>query len=249
MSRTLSLRFLLFLAIAVPSMTPAQQAAQDPMMQRMREAMKKLAQRITDAETQMVNAQAAQLQAEASLKEMTARQEATSKQLKAEVSQSKVYKDETQRRIQELESKLQAKEKTLAQYTEALEKWRQGFEQAKTIALAKEAERVDAVSKALQQERRAAEHERKNREMCALATEILDKYESFGLGTALTSREPFIGSMRVKFENYIQDYGRKVEAAKVKPEPGSVSDTAAVQTPGAAPVSAEPSDKATKPAP
>lgn len=249
MSRTLSLRFLLFLAIAVPSMTPAQQAAQDPMMQRMRDAMKKLAQRITDAETQMVNAQAAQLQAEASLKEMTARQEATSKQLKAEVSQSKVYKDETQRRIQELESKLQAKEKTLAQYTEALEKWRQGFEQAKTIALAKEAERVDAVSKALQQERRAAEHERKNREMCALATEILDKYESFGLGTALTSREPFIGSMRVKFENYIQDYGRKVEAAKVNPEPGSVSDTAPVQAPGAAPVSAEPSDKASKPAP
>ena len=249
MSPTLSLRFLLFLAIAVPSMTPAQQAAQDPMMQRMRDAMKKLAQRIIDAETQMVNAQAAQLQAEASLKEMTARQEATSKQLKAEVSQSKVYKDETQRRIQELESKLQAKEKTLAQYTEALEKWRQGFEQAKTIALAKEAERVDAVSKALQQERRAAEYERKNREMCALATEILDKYESFGLGTALTSREPFIGSMRVKFENYIQDYGRKVEAAKVNPEPGSVSDTAPVQAPGAAPVSAEPSDKASKPAP
>lgn len=248
MSRTLSLPLLLLLTIAVPSMTPAQQA-QDPMMQRMRDAMKKLAQRITDAETQMVNAQAAQLQAEASLKEMTARQEATAKQLKAEVSQSKAYKDETQRRIQELETTLQAKEKTLAQYTEALEKWRQGFEQAKTIALAKEAERVDAVSKALQQERRAAEHERKNREMHALATEILDKYESFGLGTALTSREPFIGSMRVKFENYIQDYGRKLEAAKVKPEPGNVSDTAAVQSPGAGPVSAEPSDNASKPAP
>lgn len=248
MSRTLSIPLLLILAIAVPSMTPAQQA-QDPMMQRMRDAMKKLAQRITDAETQMVNAQAAQLQAEASLKEMTARQEATARQLKQEVSQSKAYKDEAQRRIQELEAKLQAKEKTLTQYTEALEKWRQGFEQAKTIALAKEAERVDAVSKALQQERRTAEHERKNREMYALATEILDKYERFGLGTALTAREPFIGSMRVKFENYVQDYGRKLEAAKVKPEPGNVSNTAAVQAPGVGPVSAEPSDNASKPAP
>jgi hypothetical protein len=248
MNRTLSLPFLLLLAIAIPATSPAQQA-QDPMMQRMRDAMKKLAQRITDAETQMVNAQAAQLQAEASLKEMTARQETTAKQLKDEVSQSKAYKDETQRRIQELESKLQAKEKSLEQYSEALEKWRQGFEQAKTIALAKEAERVDAVSKALQQERRAAEHERKNREMHALATEILDKYESFGLGTAIMSREPFIGSMRVKFENYIQDYGRKVEAAKIKPDPGSVSDTAAVQAPGASPATADSSANVSNPAP
>lgn len=248
MSRIFSFPFLLLLAIATPSMSPAQQA-QDPMMQRMRDAMKKLAQRITDAETQMVNAQAAQLQAEASLKEMTARQEATAKQLKDEVSQSKAYKDETQRRIQDLEAKLQAKEKMLVQYTEALEKWRQGFEQAKAIALAKEAERVEAVSKALQQERRAAEHERKNREMHALATEILDKYESFGLGTAIMSREPFIGSMRVKFENYINDYGRKVEAAKVKPDAGGVADAAAVQAPGAEPAAAEPSDNVSKPAP
>lgn len=55
--------------------------------------------------------------------------------------------------------------------------------------------------------------------------------------------------MRVKFENYVQDYGRKLEAAKVKPEPGNVSNTAAVQAPGVGPVSAEPSDNASKPAP
>ncbi|MBV6497999.1 MAG: hypothetical protein CJBNEKGG_00213 [Prosthecobacter sp.] len=248
MNRPLSLPFLLLLVIAVPVTTPAQQA-QDPMMQRMRDAMKKLAQRITDAETQMVNAQAAQLQAEASLKEMTARQEATARQLKDEVTQSKAYKDETQRRIQELEAKLQAKEKSLEQYAEALEKWRQGFEQAKTIALAKEAERIEAVSKALQQERRAAEHERKNREMYALATEILDKYESFGLGTAIMSREPFIGSMRVKFENYINDYGRKVEAAKVKPDAGGSMEPPAAPLPGEAPPVSEPAANVSKPAP
>lgn len=248
MNRTLSLPFLLLLAIAIPATAPAQQA-QDPMMQRMRDAMKKLAQRITDAETQMVNAQAAQLQAEASLKEMTARQEATSRQLKDEVTQSKAYKDETQRRIQELEAKLQAKEKSVEQYAEALEKWRQGFEQAKTIALAKEAERVEAVSKALQLERRAAEHERKNREMHALATEILDKYESFGLGTAIMSREPFVGSMRVKFENYINDYGRKVEAAKVKP--GADGTTVPETAPGSssAPPAPEAASNVSKPAP
>lgn len=54
----------------------------------------------------MVNAQAAQLQAEASLKEMTARQETTAKQLKDEIVQGKAYKEQSQRRIQELEAKV-----------------------------------------------------------------------------------------------------------------------------------------------
>ncbi len=187
------------------------------MQQRMREAMKKLAQRITEAETQMVNAQAAQLQAESSLKEMTTRQEATAKQLKDEIAQGKTYKDQSQRRIEELESKVQAQEKSLTQYTQALEKWKEGFEKARDIAVLKEGERVQAVAKALEQERKAASHERKNRELYALAEEILEKFKSFGLGTAIIAREPFIGSMRVKFENYVQDYGRKVEEAKVKP--------------------------------
>lgn len=213
------------------------------MLQRMRDAMKKLAQRITDAETQMVNAQAAQLQAESSLKEMTTRQETTAKQLKDEIAQGKTYKEQSQRRVEELEAKVQAQEKALTQYIQALEKWKEGFEKARDIAVLKEGERVQAVAKALEQERKAAAHERKNRELYALAEEILEKFKSFGLGTAIIAREPFIGSMRVKFENYIQDYGRKVEEAKVNPN-DSKNEVAA----GAATQEAQPNKEPQPPA-
>lgn len=89
------------------------------------------------------------------------------------------------------------------------------FEQAQKVALAKEAERVQATGRAIELQRKVASHEQKNREMYRLALEILDRYKSFGLGTALMSREPFVGSMRVKFENYIQDYGDKVDRQKI----------------------------------
>lgn len=224
------------------------QQEQDPMLQRMRDAMKKLALRITEAETQMVNAQAAQLQAESSLKEMTSRQETTAKQLKDEIAQGKTYKEQSQRRIEELEAKVQAQEKALSQYTQALEKWKEGFEKARDIAVLKEGERVQAVAKSLEQERKAAAHERKNRELYAVAEEILEKFKSFGLGTAIIAREPFIGSMRVKFENYVQDYGRKVDAAKVKPN-DSDNEAAADALPQKAPVYEEPPPPANKPAP
>jgi chromosome segregation ATPase len=237
----------LWLLLATTISTNAQQE-QDPILQRMRDAMKKLAQRISEAETQMVNAQAAQLQAEASLKEMTARQETTAKQLKDEIVQGKAYKEQSQRRIQELEAKVQAQEKALSQYVQALEKWKEGFEKARDIAMLKEGERVQAVAKALEQERKASAHERKNRELYALAEEILEKFKSFGLGTAIIAREPFIGSMRVKFENYVQDYGRKVDEAKVKPNDRK-NEVAAGALPQEAPVYEEPPPPANKPAP
>jgi chromosome segregation ATPase len=215
MSRFISPALLLIAILASPTLHAQQ--AQDPMLQRMRDAMKKLAQRITDAETQMVNAQAAQLQAEAALKEMTNRQEATAKELKAQLAQSKDYRDQTQKRLNDLETKLAQKEKSLQQYAEALEKWKQGFEQAKSIAQTKETERVEAMEKALQCERLSQQHERKNRELLALGQEILERYSKFGLGTALMAREPFVGSMRVKFQNYINDYGNRLKEARVNP--------------------------------
>jgi hypothetical protein len=205
------------LLIALSGLPLIAQQPQDPMLQRMREAMKKLAQRISDAETQMVNAQAAQLQAEAALKEMTRRQEETAKELKTQTNQSKTYREQTQQRLQELELKLSQKEKSLQQYAAALEKWKEGFEQAKTIALTKEAERIEAMDKALQHERISQQHERKNRELLALGQEILERYRSFGLGTALMAREPFVGSMRVKFQNYINDYGQQLKDATIAP--------------------------------
>ncbi|MDZ4288772.1 MAG: hypothetical protein U0984_12480 [Prosthecobacter sp.] len=201
----------------------AQQAQPDPMMARMRDALKKLTQRVTDSESQMVTAQAAQIAAEAQVKELTAKLDAANKQLKQTTTQAADDKANAESKIDALEQKLQSRDKTIVQYADALAKWKAGFEQAQKVANAKEGERVEAVGRAIELERRVVAHDQKNREMYRLATEILDRYKSFGLGTALMAREPFVGSMRVKFQNYMQDYGDKLDTQKIgTDQPGAV---------------------------
>jgi hypothetical protein len=53
--------------------------------------------------------------------------------------------------------------------------------------------------------------------MYRIGSEILKRYEGFGLGTAIAAREPFVGSMRVKLQNLVQDYADKLAEQKIKP--------------------------------
>lgn len=202
-------------ALLLPTLALAQQGQPDPAMTRMRDAMKKLVQRITEAESQMVTAQAAQIAAEAQVKELTAKLEKTTKDLQEMSKMRAAEKTAADKSITDLEKKVADRDKQIGQYAEALGKWKEGFEKAQSIAIAKEGEREEAAGRSVELQRKIAEHEQKNREMYRLGREILERYEKFGLGTALMSREPFVGSMRVKFENYIQDYGDKLETHKI----------------------------------
>jgi hypothetical protein len=53
--------------------------------------------------------------------------------------------------------------------------------------------------------------------MFKVGSEILTRFEKFGLGTAITAREPFIGLTRVKLQNLMQDYADKLADQKIKP--------------------------------
>ena len=46
--------------------------------------------------------------------------------------------------------------------------------------------------------------------MFRLGNEVLDRYAQFGLGTAISAREPFVGITKVKFQNLVQDYQNKL---------------------------------------
>ena len=230
----------LLLALFLPSIAFAQQPQEDAAMVRMRDAMKKLTQRIVEAESNMAAAQAAQFAAEAASKELAAKLEAANKQIKSLTSDLAAEKSDAEKKITDLERKAVEDGRQIAGLTDALGKWKEGFEKAKTIAETKEGERAEAAARSIELERKASAHEKKNREMYALGMEILERYKKFGLGTALLSREPFVGSMRVKFQNYIQDYGNKLEAQRIDPTaPVTSTDPAAVQAP-AATASAEP---------
>jgi hypothetical protein len=43
-----------------------------------------------------------------------------------------------------------------------------------------------------------------------LGNEVLDRYAQFGLGTAISAREPFVGITKVKFQTLVQDYQNKL---------------------------------------
>ncbi|MFZ4694927.1 MAG: phage major capsid protein [Verrucomicrobiia bacterium] len=64
-------------------------------------------------------------------------------------------------------------------------------------------------------QRVVADHEAKNNELIKLANEILTRYEKFGIGEALTAKEPFTGLMRVKLQNLVQDYSDKVSDQRI----------------------------------
>jgi hypothetical protein len=101
---------------------------------------------------------------------------------------------------------------------------RQG--EADRKAAEKEREKLSVQMVLLQ--RLVADHETKNGELIKLANEILTRYEKFGIGDALTAREPFIGLTRVKIQNLVQDYQDKVSDQRIthdkRPPPESARE-------------------------
>ncbi|MDB6119365.1 MAG: hypothetical protein JWO08_3146, partial [Verrucomicrobiaceae bacterium] len=205
----------------------AQQPAAPTAESRLRDALKKLTVRVSEAEAGRATSQAAQAEAEAKNTELTAKLEEATTTIAKLTKQAAADKESTDRTIDGLNGKLAARDKDVAALKEALGKWKDGFNQARNVAIAKESERKQASDKLIIADRKVAEYERKNAAMYKMGTEVLSRYESFGLGTALLSREPFVGTMRVKFENMIQDYGDKLNIERIKPEAGTKKEVPA----------------------
>ena len=67
--------------------------------------------------------------------------------------------------------------------------------------------------------------------MFKVANEILVRYERFGLGDALTAREPFTGITRVKLQSLFEDYQDKLTDQKIKPLEAKPPEPAATPAP------------------
>ena len=66
-------------------------------------------------------------------------------------------------------------------------------------------------------ERRISNLEAKNITLIELSDEILTRYKEFSLGEALKAKEPFVGTTRVKLENFAQDYKYKIRDQRANP--------------------------------
>jgi len=225
---------LIFFAGLMTGTTHAAEEA-DPavaVLKRMRDQLRNVMIQQQKTEAERATLQAANLE----LEEKVKKQEAEFKKL---AKDSNAQKDADAKAIAELKAKVMEEEREKAQLQEALASWKAGHEKLKQAAMKVDAQRAELSARVILQDRKLADYQRKNDELFKVGSEILSKYEGFGLGTAIAAREPFTGNMRVKLETLVQDYGDKLVDGRIKPDeapkgaakPTPKDDPAKVQAP------------------
>lgn len=201
-------------ALAFSTIGSYAQEAEDPAMavlKRMRESL-----RTTMIQQQKTEAERAALQAEKI--DLEAKNAELTKKLAALVKQSASDRTAAEKTITDLKEKGSEQETEIKQLDESLAKWKIGYLKMEEVAKGKEAERAKLADKVVILERRVAEYHRKNDELFKTGSEVLTRYEAFGLGSALAAREPFTRLTRVKLEGLVQDYKDKLTDQKIQPE-------------------------------
>jgi len=187
-----------------------------------REQLRSALLQVRKLQIDMANAQASQAAAEAKVADLNTKVESLGKrneQLIKQASSDKVTYEQT---IASLNNKLTDRDKRITQYSEALENWKAGYQKAADAARAKEQECATLLVDNTELKRIVADRESKNIALFNVSTEILDHFENYSLGKALTAREPFIRKNRVTLENLVQDFKGKIldnRVGAVKPTP------------------------------
>lgn len=179
----------------------------DAAFERMRSALRTTTMQLRTAQNELATAQ---VQNEA-LSTDNERLEASLKRLQKE---SAAYKSTSETNIGNLNAQLSDKNAEAARLAALLKQWQDAYAKAADIARGKERERADLATTLSVRERDMALLRTQNMELYQLGSEILDRYEAFGLGRAITAREPFTGLARVKLQTLVQDYRDSLAAGR-----------------------------------
>jgi hypothetical protein len=226
MKKSLALLFILtaFPALAAEEADPAMAA-----LKRMRDQLRTimLQQQKTEAERAALAAE------KVTLEEKVSTLDANLKKLAKE---SNLQKETDTKAITDLQDKAAKQAAETLRLQESLAAWKKGHAEVVDAAKKIDAQRAEHAARAILAERKLADANRKNLDLYNIGHEILAKYEGFGLGTAIAAREPFTRTMKVKLENYLQDFGDKLQDGKIQPadatKPAATKEqAAAVQKP------------------
>lgn len=210
MNRTLSPVTAFAALILMGSALPSAAQAPSPAEEKLRDALKGVTLQLRTAESEKAVAAAEKAAADQKNTELTAQVEKLSKQLTL-VSREKAEEQEKATAIQNnLEGILAKKQEELTAYQKSLDKWKASHSEISDIAKKKESARAALESKSAALERNVTDLRSRNLALFATANEILDRYRKFGLGQAISAREPFTGLTRVKLQNQVQEYNTKL---------------------------------------
>ncbi|EDY17415.1 hypothetical protein CfE428DRAFT_5101 [Chthoniobacter flavus Ellin428] len=189
---------------------------------KLRESLRNTLLQLRTSENDKAVAQAALAESEDKNKTLTEQVEKITKDRAAEkTAADKVAND--------LQTKVEDRDKLIAELKDALQKSQLDTKRVTDIANTKESQRAKLEDQTNQLNRRVADQQTKNAGMFKIANEILQRYEKFGLGDALTAREPFTGITRVKLQSLFEEYRDKIDDERIKP--GDTVPTPANATP------------------
>ncbi len=199
-----SLRFLLAAgAFALGLTAPLAAADTESAETRLRENLKATLLQLRSAQNDLATAQSAQNALTDEKKTLITQNDALKKQAVADHA-------EADKIIADLKAANADQAKEIVRLNDTLAKAKAAFEQAAALARAKETERARLASELIVAQRRGDDLHVKNVALFKLGKEILVRYEKFGLGDAISAREPFVGLTRVKLETLAQDYADKL---------------------------------------
>lgn len=185
---------------------------------RMREALRATTLQLREAQNQVVSLQAEKAQVESEKVELKTQAESLNKQIDRLIAEAKADKAASEKAIAGLNGKVDDRDKRIGKLSEVLEKWKAAYNQAVIFGRGKEYERAKLEVENTNLERLVSDRENRNLELFKIGGEILKRYENFTLGEALTAREPFVGTTRVKMQGLVQDYADKLADQKLTVE-------------------------------
>ena len=114
----------------------------------------------------------------------------------------------------------------LDERNQTLDKWKNAYEEAATVARTKDAERAKFESESKAYKARTGACEAKNTKLIKVGDEVVEGYRDFTLSQMLGASEPLIGISKVDHENKSQDYLDKILEQRVQPgtEPHGTGD-------------------------
>jgi DNA repair exonuclease SbcCD ATPase subunit len=202
--------FVFGIAVSLSLSALRAQDAPSPTETRLREALRNTAAQLSDAQNQVVTLQASQAQSDKDNAELKAKVDALTVQVATLTKQSADDKAASDKAIADLNAQVADQTGQISRLNQSLTEWKNAYNQVSQLATAKEEARAQLALQAALLQRTIDDREAKNIALYKTGSEILTRYEKFGLGDAIGAKEPFVGLTRVKLEKLVQDYKDKL---------------------------------------
>jgi len=178
-------------------------ARADSEADRLREAL-----RTATAQTRALEDERASLQAK--IAQADKDKAALKTQVDAAKARANQLDKEYRQAVQDFNARLEERNQTL-------EKWKDAYEEAATVARTKDAERAkfESESKTYQESTKVCTA--KNLKLIQVGREVIAQYEGVTIGGIMVAKEPVLGLRRVEIQNWSQDQTDRLVEQRMQP--------------------------------